>query len=112
MADSLDVVAVGIEHESAVVIRVIMRANAGRTVIAAARGYRGLMECIDDGARAREDRVLIAFFRDTPQELWPRAVVIEHLSRDQWQQDCIADMIARGYRETGKNRSNTFLLRS
>jgi FkbM family methyltransferase len=59
-----------------------------------------------------EDRVLIGFFADAPQALWPRAVVIEHLSRDEWQQDCIADMIARGYRETGKNRSNTFLLRS
>jgi len=59
-----------------------------------------------------EDRALIGFFADAPQELWPRAVVIEHLSRDEWQQDCIADMITRGYRETGKNRSNTFLLRS
>jgi FkbM family methyltransferase len=59
-----------------------------------------------------EDRVLIGFFADAPQALWPRAVVIEHLSRDEWQQDCIADMIARGYRETGRNRSNTFLLRS
>ena len=36
---------------------------------------------------------------------------LEHLSRDEWQQDCIADMISRGYREAGKTRSNTFLLR-
>ena len=56
--------------------------------------------------------MLIGFFRDAPRTLWPRAVVIEHLSRDEWQQDCIADMITRGYRETGRNRSNTFLLRS
>ena len=48
-----------------------------------------------------EDRALIAFFKEAPQTLWPRAVVIEHLSRDEWQQDCIADMIARGYREAG-----------
>jgi FkbM family methyltransferase len=59
-----------------------------------------------------EDRVLIGFFADAPQALWPRAVVIEHLSRDEWQQDCIADMITHRYRETGKTRSNTFLLRS
>ena len=58
-----------------------------------------------------EDRVLIPFFKQAPQTLWPRAVVIEHLSRDEWQQDCIADMISRGYREAGKTRSNTFLLR-
>jgi len=59
-----------------------------------------------------EDRVLVCFFRDAPQELWPRAVVIEHLSRDEWREDCIADMIGRGYRETGRTRSNTLLLRS
>jgi FkbM family methyltransferase len=58
-----------------------------------------------------EDRVLTGFFRDAPQALWPRAVVIEHLSKQEWLSDCIADMVARGYRETGKTRSNTFLLR-
>jgi len=58
-----------------------------------------------------EDRVLTGFFREAPQALWPRAVVIEHLSRHEWQQDCIADMIARGYREAGRTRSNTLLLR-
>ena len=58
-----------------------------------------------------EDRVLTGFFKDAPQGLWPRAVVIEHLSRDEWQSDCIADMLARGYREIGRNRSNTLLLR-
>jgi FkbM family methyltransferase len=58
-----------------------------------------------------EDRVLTGFFAQAPQTLWPRAVVIEHLSRDEWQQDCIADMIARGYREAGRTRSNTLLLR-
>ncbi len=58
-----------------------------------------------------EDRVLTGFFRDAPQLLWPRAVVIEHLSRDEWQDDCIADMRARGYAEIGRTRSNTLLLR-
>jgi FkbM family methyltransferase len=58
-----------------------------------------------------EDRALIPFFAEAPQSLWPRAVVIEHLSRDEWQQDCIADMLARGYREAGRTRSNTLLER-
>jgi FkbM family methyltransferase len=58
-----------------------------------------------------EDRVLTGFFRDAPQELWPRAVVIEHLSQDEWLDDTIADMRARGYREAGKTRSNTLLER-
>ena len=59
-----------------------------------------------------EDRVLTGFFREAPQSLWPRAVVIEHLSRNEWQGDCIADMQARGYAEIAKTRSNTMLLRA
>jgi FkbM family methyltransferase len=58
-----------------------------------------------------EDRVLIGFFRDAPAALWPRAIAIEHLSRDEWLDDCLADMLARGYTEAGKTRSNTLLLR-
>jgi FkbM family methyltransferase len=58
-----------------------------------------------------EDRVLTGFFRNAPPTLWPRAVVIEHLSKDEWQNDCIADMRARGYKEAGKTRSNTLLER-
>ena len=59
-----------------------------------------------------EDRALIPFFRDAPQSLWPRAVVIEHLSKNEWLEDCIADMRARGYVETGRTRSNTLLVLS
>jgi FkbM family methyltransferase len=58
-----------------------------------------------------EDQVLTGFFTEAPQPLWPRAVVIEHLSRNEWQDDCIADMLARGYAEAGKTRSNTLLVR-
>jgi FkbM family methyltransferase len=58
-----------------------------------------------------EDRVLTGFFANAPQALWPRAVVIEHLSKNEWQADCIADMRARGYTETGRTRSNTLLVR-
>jgi FkbM family methyltransferase len=59
-----------------------------------------------------EDRALVPFFKEAPQTQWPRAVVIEHLSRAEWQQDCIVDMLTRGYAETGRTRSNTFLLRT
>jgi hypothetical protein len=58
-----------------------------------------------------EDRVLTGFFEQAPPSLWPRAVVIEHLSRHEWLDDCIADMLGRGYAETGKTRSNTLLVR-
>src|SRR3979490_3254939 len=39
-----------------------------------------------------EDRVLTGFFKQAPQSLWPRAVVIEHLSRNEWLDDCIAGL--------------------
>ncbi|WP_194457694.1 FkbM family methyltransferase [Bradyrhizobium sp. CCBAU 53421] len=58
-----------------------------------------------------EDRVLTGFFRDAPERLWPRAVVIEHLSKDEWTDDCIADMHTRGYVDQGRTRSNTLLVR-
>ncbi len=58
-----------------------------------------------------EDRVLTPFFKDAPQGLWPRAIVIEHLSRNEWQDDCIAGMLKLGYAAAGKTRSNTLLLR-
>jgi FkbM family methyltransferase len=58
-----------------------------------------------------EDRVLTGFFREAPPSLWPGAVVIEHLSKNEWLEDCIADMRARGYGESARTRSNTLLLR-
>ena len=62
-------------------------------------------------SRGLEDRILSGFFALVPQMLCPGAVVIEHLSPDEWQHGCITDMLARGYSEAGKTRSNTFLRR-
>ncbi|MBR0825000.1 FkbM family methyltransferase [Bradyrhizobium manausense] len=58
-----------------------------------------------------EDHVLIPFFKEAAPALWPRAVVIEHLSQKEWREDCIADMVARGFAIIKKTRSNTFLQR-
>ena len=58
-----------------------------------------------------EDRVLLPFFAEAPQALWPSAVVIEHLSRKEWQDDCIGAMTERGFAVVGQTRSNTLLRR-
>jgi FkbM family methyltransferase len=71
----------------------------------------GQIDSLKIDVEGYEDRVLIGFFRDAPSALWPRAVAIEHLSRDEWLDDCLADMLARGYLETGRTRSNTLLVR-
>jgi FkbM family methyltransferase len=99
---------------------VVPEANSGRGAIkvASLRLQRILedasvshVDALKIDVEGFEDRVLTGFFKEAPQRLWPRAVVIEHLSRDEWQDDCIADMRARGYAETGRTRSNTLLLR-
>jgi FkbM family methyltransferase len=57
-----------------------------------------------------EDRVLMPFFRDAPASLWPKAVVIEHLEANEWLDNCLDEMMSRGYQVAGKTRSNTLLL--
>ena len=76
------------------------------------RAGAGKVDALKIDVEGFEDRVLTGFFRDVPETLWPRAVVIEHLSRDEWRRDCLADMIGCGYREHGRTRSNTLLLRN
>ena len=70
----------------------------------------GQVDSLKIDVEGYEDRVLIGFFRDAPATLWPRAVAIEHLSRDDWVDDCLTYMLARGYVETGRTRSNTLLV--
>jgi FkbM family methyltransferase len=71
----------------------------------------GHVDALKIDVEGYEDRVLTGFFKEAPPSLWPRAVVIEHLSRNEWLEDCIAGMLARGYAEAGRTRSNTLLLR-
>jgi FkbM family methyltransferase len=58
-----------------------------------------------------EDRVLLPFFREAPQSLWPRAVVIEHIHPEGWLDDCLAELAARGYRTAKLGLYNAMLLR-
>src|SRR5262245_33179452 len=50
VAHRLDVVAVGIEHEGAVIVRVIVRSQPRRAVVLAARRERRTIEGVDGGA--------------------------------------------------------------
>jgi FkbM family methyltransferase len=56
-----------------------------------------------------EDRILPGFLAAAPENLWPKALILEHLSRDTWSIDCIDDCLARGYRIATKLRGNTIL---
>ena len=46
VASSFDIMAVRMEDEGAVIIRMLLRPQARRAVVTAARAERGLVECI------------------------------------------------------------------
>ena len=63
MANGLDIVAVGVEHEGGVIIRVVSRAQARRAIVLAAGGDCGGVEGIDRLAGCSGERdmdVLVA----------------------------------------------------
>src|SRR5260221_13010840 len=51
VADGLDVVAIRVEHEGAVIVGVVMRPRSRWAVVASARGQRRAIERVDDRAR-------------------------------------------------------------
>jgi FkbM family methyltransferase len=56
-----------------------------------------------------EDAVLFPFFEAADKTMWPRTIIIEHTSRQQWKRDILSWLTGSGYRETGRNRSNAML---
>ena len=56
MADRFDVVAVAIEHERAVIVRMILRAQSRRAVVLAARSDRRIVEGFHRGAVRCDER--------------------------------------------------------
>jgi FkbM family methyltransferase len=58
-----------------------------------------------------EDRILVPFFRDAPQSLWPRLVIIED-SRASWRVDLFSGFADHGYDIAARTRQNVILQRS
>lgn len=56
-----------------------------------------------------EDKVLPPYFRAAPPALRPRLMIVEHLSRARWAEDCISHALAIGYRQRQVTRNNTVL---
>ena len=54
MANRFDIVAVGIAHESPVIIGMVMRPQAGRAIVFSSGAQRGMIESIDLGPRLRD----------------------------------------------------------
>ncbi len=57
-----------------------------------------------------EDTVLAPFFRDAPQALWPRLILIEDSSHE-WKVDLFAVLREKGYAVSLRTKQNVVLLR-
>lgn len=58
-----------------------------------------------------EDTILAPFFRQAPQPLWPRLIIIED-SRSSWSVDLMAMLQQRGYVVAARSRQNFVLRRA
>lgn len=51
-----------------------------------------------------EDRVLCPFIRDASPRLLPAAIILEHCSRADWQEDLMGELARAGYREKARRQ--------
>jgi FkbM family methyltransferase len=58
-----------------------------------------------------EDSILSSFFRDAPQRLWPRLILVED-ARAVWNTDLFSLLAAKGYSVGSRSRQNVILRRS
>lgn len=54
-----------------------------------------------------EDRVLMPFFKKSPLSLFPKLIIIEHSSFNEWKENVIDWMINNNYRLISKSRGNS-----
>jgi FkbM family methyltransferase len=57
-----------------------------------------------------EDKVLVPFFRDAPEALWPGLIVIEDSSAE-WSSDLFALLASKGYEVSSRTKQNVMLRR-
>jgi len=66
--------------------------------------------CLKIDIEGYEDRALIPFFKSAPKALYPKHIVLEHTSQDEWEnKDLIKYIINLGYFEKFKTRGNICL---
>jgi FkbM family methyltransferase len=68
------------------------------------------VDAIKIDVEGAEDTVLVPFFRDAPESLWPRLILIED-SRELWNFDLFSLLAAKGYTVTSRTRLNLMLRR-
>ncbi len=68
------------------------------------------VDAIEIDVEGMEDAILVPFFRDAPQSLWPRLIVIED-TRSIWAIDLFSLLAAKGYSVVCRSRQNVILRR-
>lgn len=82
---------------------------------------RPLLKIVEDAGLSRidslkidvegyEDKALVPFFDSAPRSLWPRHALVETIHVRDWETDCVADMVARGYEVAHRTKSDTLLV--
>ena len=94
-------------------MRIVNSSNAGQTIRVPARALAGLVA--DEGflridamkldVEGAEDLILEAWFRDAPQDVWPKLLLIED-APTRWAIDLKALVESKGYRIAMRTRSN------
>jgi FkbM family methyltransferase len=84
--------------------------NVPCRTLAAVIGEAGLtrVDALKIDVEGAEDLVLVPFFRDAPESLWPDLILIED-TRDLWQTDVFALLERHGYNVTARSRQNVAL---
>ncbi len=57
-----------------------------------------------------EDRILIPFFKESEQPLWPKLLIIED-ARNSWRDDLFSALARRGYTVAARTRLNVMMRR-
>ena len=94
-------------------MRIVNSSNAGQTIRVPARALASLVaeegfsriDAMKLDVEGAEDLILEAWFRDAPQEVWPRLLLIED-APTRWAIDLKALVVSRGYRIAMRTRNN------
>ncbi|MFK7792741.1 MAG: FkbM family methyltransferase [Devosiaceae bacterium] len=119
VADVDDVIQLFVDHGNAgetSMRRVAVNAAMGDTIDVQAKPLLSILaECdlprvdaLKIDIEGAEDLALVPFFRDAPEALWPRMMIIEN-SPESWQTDCIALAKSKGYHVLAETRLNVVL---
>jgi hypothetical protein len=65
------------------------------------------LDCMKIDIEGHEDEALFPFYENSPENLWPSLVVIEHVCAENWQRDCIDLLRSCNYRAIWRGKLNT-----